>query len=412
MPLRFVFNLLRWVVLALGLALGVAGLRLEAAWARVALLLPAGLLLAFGLTLVWWYVRPNHARVDRSLVVEDWDVVADSMHNSNTDLLRWGETFYLVHAVSPYHFADTGCHLNLLASGDGRHWESLATLSSPEEDIRDPKLAVIGNRLILYALVNRSFDPEPYTTVCSVSEDSGRTWLAFHRMEPEGWLFWKPRTHDGRRWYAAAYWHEHGHSALFTSLDGLGWEQVATIFDGGRRNDETDVAFLPDGRMLTTSRLEGDFHDWEYGMMFGDPSGATLIATAEPPYATFRTSGESRLTRLDGPALFTHGGRVFAVGRRQPELRHPFTRQGSIFARKRTSLFEVRPEGLTWLSDLPSAGDTSYAGVVLHAGSAYVSYYTSPIHHDVPWIIGMANASQIRMARVDLERLAALRSAG
>jgi hypothetical protein len=350
-------------------------------------------------------VRPNRARVDRDLIVEDWDVVADAMHNSNTDLLRWGDAFFLVHAVSPFHFASTGCHLALSISLDGHRWDRLATFSSPREDIRDPKLAVIGGRLLLYALVNRSFDPEPYTTVVAVSDDRGRTWTEFRHLAHEGWLFWKPRTRDDHRWYAAAYWHEHGRSALFTTLDGITWECLTSIFDGGRRNDETDLAFFADGRMLTTSRLEGDFREWGYGMLFGDPTGATLISTAAPPYAEFHATGESRLTRLDGPALFSHAGRLFAIGRFQPERRQPFLRQGSIFARKRTSLFEVTPEGLFWRSDLPSAGDTAYAGVAMCAGSAFVSYYTSPIDHDVPWIVGMANATRIRMARIDLERL-------
>lgn len=412
MLLRNLVTLLRWIAPALGAALLAAALRSGSGWACAVLLPPASLLLAGGLLLAGWHLRPNRARVDRTLVVEDWDIVSDDMHNSNTDLIRLEPSFFLVHAVSPHHFASTGCVLALSTSGDGRHWQRLATFSSPQEDIRDPKLAVIGNRLFLYALVNRSFDPEPYTTVFAVSEDGGRTWTALQRLANEGWLFWKPRTRDGLTWYAAAYWHEHGRSALFSSTDGIEWSKVATIFDGGRRNDETDLAFLPDGRMLATSRLEGDFREWGYGMFFGDPTGATLISAADPPYTGFRITGESRLTRLDGPALFSHAGRTFAVGRFQPERRQPFLRQGSLFARKRTALFEVTSEGLVWLSDLPSAGDTSYAGVVLHAGSAYISYYTSPIDHDVPWIIGMANPTPIRMARVDLHRLAALAAPG
>lgn len=36
--------------------------------------------------------------------------------------------------------------------------------------------------------------------------------------------------------------------------------------------------------------------------------------------------------------------------------------QESIFGGKRTALFVVTPEGLTRLSDLPSAGDTPHAG--------------------------------------------------
>jgi len=410
MPLRTTFNLLRWLLPTLGAGLMIAGLVAAVPAARLLLGVVGGLLLALGLVLLWGHVRPNASRVDPHLRLESWPVTADGMHNSNTDLIVWGEWFYLVHAVSPYHFASLRCHLSLLRSADGRDWEPLATLSSPDEDIRDPKLAVIGDRLFLYALVNRSFDPEPYTTVYTSSEDGGRSWLPLQRLAHEGWLFWKPKTRDGRIWYAAAYWHEHGRSALFESLDGIEWRRVCPIYDGGRRNDETDIEFVADGSLRVVARLEGDFREWGYSMFFGDPEGGTLIASAQPPIREFRAEAFSSLTRLDGPALFSHAGRVFAVGRYQPHPAQPFTRQGSIFARKRTSLFEVRPDGLVWLSDLPSAGDTAYAGVAVHEGRLFVSYYTSRIDRDYPWIEGMLNATEIRMARLDLESLVRLAS--
>jgi hypothetical protein len=75
--------------------------------------------------------------------------------------------------------------------------------------------------------------------------------------------------------------------------------------------------------------------------------------------------------------LFSHGGLVFAVARAQPGARSGLTQLGSLFARKRTALWWIDPgraapaggsgePRLVWLSDLPSAGDTSYAGVVLN----------------------------------------------
>jgi hypothetical protein len=224
----------------------------------------------------------------------------------------------------------------------------------------------------------------------------------------EGWLLWKPKTRGGRLWYAAGYWHEHGRSALFESLDGIDWRQVCPIYEGGRRNDETDIEFLADGSLRAVARLEGDFREWGYNMFFGDPGGGTLIASAQPPFREFRAEAFSSLTRLDGPALFSHAGRVFAIGRYQPHPAQPFTRQGSIFARKRTSLFDVRPDRLVWLSDLPSAGDTAYAGVAVHDGRLFVSYYTSRTDRDYPWIEGMLNATDIRLAALDLDTLADL----
>jgi hypothetical protein len=55
---------------------------------------------------------------------------------------------------------------------------------------------------------------------------------------------------------------------------------------------------------------------------------------------------------------------------------------GSILARKRTPIFGVRTEGLAYLMDLSSDGDTSYVGLVMDGDTAYVSYYTSPIDLD------------------------------
>jgi hypothetical protein len=79
-----------------------------------------------------------------------------------------------------------------------------------------------------------------------------------------------------------------------------------------------------------------------------------------------------------------------------------------MWSRKRTALYEVTPERLSYLSDLPSAGDTTYAGVVLRGGFAFIDYYTSAIDRDYPWFLGMFMPTDIRMARVSLDSLLAL----
>jgi hypothetical protein len=125
---------------------------------------------------------------------------------------------------------------------------------------------------------------------------------------------------------------------------------------------------------------------------------------AEPPYESWATR-KSQVTRLDGPALFSYGGRIFAVARHQPGRRGPLTRLGSAFSRKRTALYLIEPERLVHLSDLPSAGDTSYAGVVLREGHLYADYYTNRVDRDYPWLLGMFLATDIRMAKIPLENL-------
>jgi hypothetical protein len=365
--------------------------------------LPAILLGSFGgllgVLVDYWSFRPNRAWLNPAIPAESWVVVDDGQHNSNTDMIYWQGRFYLVHAASPYHLASDQCHLVVLRSADGRYWERIARLDAAPEDIRDPKLAVIGGRLFLYALKNVELNPEPYTTVYTSSTD-GCAWEPWRAIEPQGWLFWRPKSRDGKTWYVPAYWWEHGRSALFASTDGANWRLVSQIYAGGR-NDETDIEFLPDGRMIATGRLE-------YGESpFGHRSGATLITVSDTTYQKWEKQLESALTRLDGPNLFAWRGNVYAVGRYQPEVHGPHAWQGSAFTRKRTALFAVREDGLVRLTDLPSSGDTSYAGAVVKDGELYTCYYTSDIRRDPVWIVGMLDPSSIRMARVPMEALEA-----
>ena len=342
----------------------------------------------------WWWLRPSRARVRPSLGIESWPVVADGRHNSNTDLVRWRGSFWLVHAASPWHLGSAECRLRIWRSPDARRFEPVAELGMPGEDIRDPKFAVIGDRLFLYALPNRGRAALPYTTVYSVSDD-GVTWPAFTPIEQPGWLFWRPKTRDGVTWYVTAYWHGHGRSRLLSSSDGIRWSAVSDIHEGDA-NDETDFEFLPDGRMLVTARLEG-----KADSPLGSPDACTLIAVAPPPYREW-TKTRSSVTRLDGPALFSYRGVVLAVGRYQPGPRGPLTQVGGVLSRKRTAIFLVEETRLVHLTDLPSAGDTSYAGVVVDGNVLTASYYTSDVSRDYAWLLGMFLPTEIRMARVDL----------
>jgi hypothetical protein len=370
--------------------LPIGGVLLGLVWSTPSILLQAiyiitGMaLVVLSVVLILGYTRRNQAVIAPDLQIESRVVVDDGWHNSNTDMIYWRDAFYLIHAASPYHFASEKCRLIVRRSKDAKEWEAIADLGVEQEDIRDPKFAIIQDQLYLYALVNRSKDPEPYTTVYATSFD-GKNWSPFERIKPEGWLFWRPKSRDGNTWYVPAYWWEHGKSILLRSEDGVNWAIISTIY----------------GRMIATARLEYS------SSIFGDRRGATLISISTPDYGEWHTQVKSQVTRLDGPCLFAWNQRVYAVGRYQPEVNGPFLWQGSVFARKRTSLFEVRSEGLVYISDFPSAGDTSYVGVVIRENIGYACYYTSPVQLDYYWIIGMLEPSAIYLTRFDMNSLEA-----
>jgi len=355
--------------------------------------------------LAWWSLRPNRARVDARLRIEHWPAVADGVHNSNTDMIEWQGDLLLVHDARPYHLGTPRSRLVVRRSADGgRSWEPLATLRAPGKDIRDPKLAVIGGRLFLYALPNSSTMATPEGTVLATSDDAV-TWSEFVPVGPEGWLFWRPKSPDGgRTWYVAAYWHAHGAAKLLRSTDGVAWEEVSTIHEG-EGNDETAIEFLGDGRLLATARLEVT-----PDAVLGHANAGTMILVADPPYTAWRRTRVSN-TRLDGPNLFSLDGQVYAVARWQPPPHGPFTRMASTLARKRTALYRVDPERLVWLSDLPSSGDTSYAGVVRRGGDLYVDWYTSDIERDPPWLLGMFLRSDVHFAKIPVDAIHAVSNA-
>jgi hypothetical protein len=328
--------------------------------------------------------------------MQTWTVVADGLHNAFTDLLYWQDAFWLVYVSSPSHFASPKSRLVLLRSPDAVHWSEVARFSGNSQDIRDPKLAVIQDHLMLYALLNLKFDPQPYKTVCTQSVD-GIEWPPFIDISPAGWLLGRPKTPDGLTSYAPAHHIARGAAQLLHSPDGIHWENLSVIYEQ-EMADETALVFTPDGSLLTVTRLESS------PSIFGNPRAGTLISIARPPYQNWDSQTRSSVTRLDGPNLFAQQ-QIFAVGRSQPQVNGPFHWQGSIFSRKRSSIFSVSQQGLIHLADLPSSGDTSYAGVVLHEGNLFISYYTNDPSRDIPWILGMFRPTQIQITRISISAL-------
>jgi hypothetical protein len=79
---------------------------------------------------------------------------------------------------------------------------------------------------------------------------------------------------------------------------------------------------------------------------------------------------------------------------------------------KRTALYEITghldggPIGIVEWGELPSAGDTAYAGTVgIGRGRFLVSWYSSDIALDPNWVVGLTALSDIWLATLDLKRL-------
>lgn len=325
-----------------------------------------------------------------------WIVVEDGQHNAFTDLIHWREHFWLAYISSPSHFANKRSRVVILRSTDARHWQKIAQFSGNGEDIRDPKLAEIKDRLFLYALLNKKFEPAPYRTVAAHSTD-GIQWSPLIDVPPTGWLLRRPLTADHKTWFAPAHHIMNSAAALLASTDGISWNIHGAIHTG-EQADETAIQLIEGGRMLAVTRLEAG------GGIFGHPNAGTLISYADAPYKVWTHLAQSAITRLDGPLLFSHHGKVFAAGRRQVHVGGPFHWQGSAIGKYRCALFRVHTDnrGLVHLTDLPSSGDTSYPGVVILNDQLFISFYTNTTNADLPWLLGMLAPTNIQIARFDL----------
>jgi hypothetical protein len=329
--------------------------------------------------------------------METWNVVNNGKHNAFTDLTYWKGSFYLAYRAADFHSGSNKSKIVIMSSVDAKKWEELVQLDGNGSDIRDPKFAVVKDRLFVFALKNDHFLAVPDKSAYSYTTD-GKSWTRFENINLSGWLIWRPKTTDSLTWYAPFYWHNLGESYLLKSTDCIKWSLTGKLYKGDNTN-ETEMTFLNDSTLMSVGRAAfSDNTD-------GSPEGFTIISTSSFPFDNWSFCKRSFITRLDGPTLFTFKGNAYAIGRYQP-LAGGITRFfDDLFSRKRTSIFMIKNYDLIYLTDILSGGDTAYSGAVAIGDTLYFSYYTSDISKDYPWLLGMFNPTSIRMGRVNLNSL-------
>ncbi len=360
-----------------------------------------------GSLFLWWWVRPSNYQVNSHLEFTNDVLVTNGRHNANTDLIYWNGNYYFIYANQPGNQGSTTTFLSVNRGNDLPDMAEIMQLRVAGEDIRDPKFAIINNQIFIYYLKNNGVIAIPYGTAYMNSSD-GVTWSTPADLPSmAGWCLWRPRTIDNVTWYCSVYKNDQTDCSLFRTTNGINWAFVSKIASGvGISEDE--LTFLSDGRMLVSIRNE-----MNSATVIGDVNAGTLLAIAAPPYTSWSVTLD-RLTKLDGPCLFnlndtsnvTH---YFAVGRFQPEVDSMLTAMGSVFAKKRTSLFEFvglsATPAMRYISDLPSSGDSTYEGVVVKNGRLYITYYTNDPARDPAWLLGMLIPSDIMLTNMSVASL-------
>jgi len=275
-------------------------------------------------------------------------------HNAFTGLVRFKDRWYCTFREGAGHVSHDG-KLRVITSADGESWESAALLAAPGPlpDLRDPKitLAPDGRLMLTGAAARRVPPPVEHQTYAWFSSE-GKDWSAPVAIcEPDVWL-WRVTWHKGAAWGVGYSPARRDGVRLYRSADGRKFDvAVERLFEAGFPN-EASLEFLADDTCLCLLRRDGQ------------PSTA-MLGAARSPYTewTWKDLG----VRIGGPLLVRlPDGRLLVAGRRY---------DGAV----RMSLMWLDAEkgALSEFLKLPSGGDASYPGLVMHDGLAWISYYSS-----------------------------------
>jgi hypothetical protein len=327
-------------------------------------------------------------------------------HNENTDLTRWRGDIYLVHRTAGSQVLGPNSSLRVYRSRDeGRSFRLRAIIPAPSDrDIRDPHFYEVGRRLYIKAITRLPGFALRDAGADSISVDmhstDGRRWTRPHPIGPIRWGFWRVVEQDGT-YYSAAYEDGDLRVRLHRSADGRRWRAGPEIYGVSEDTPlETELVFSPSGRrMLGLVRMDGN----DFDLLGFQGRLRTKVCWARRPFRRFSCRRELRGVRLDGAVAFWWRGRLFVIARKH-------LRGEQI--RKRTALYEIRgdleggPIRIVEHGEFPSAGDTSYAGVVRLRGPRFlVSWYSSPPRLDESWLAGFGGRTDIWLATIDLSRL-------
>lgn len=284
-----------------------------------------------------------------------WDRGA---YNCFTDLCRHRDRWVCVFREGVAHAGDIGS-VRVIVSDDAEQWQSAAFLERDGVDLRDPKVCVTpdGRLMLLVGGAIDTPDGVLHRSVVSFSEDA-QSWTPWVQVTPDGHWLWRVTWHRGRAYGVSKLGDGDTpkRGFLWQSEDGAVYE-LRHQFDVPAMS-ETTLRFTEAGEAISLTRRTG-------------PGGGNgWVGSAAPPYTSW--SWHETDYPFGGPNfVIMPDGAMWATSRLYGE-------------QARTALFRMTREAIDPELLLPSGGDTSYAGMVLHEGLLWMSYYSG--HEEKPCI--------------------------
>lgn len=290
-------------------------------------------------------------------------IYSDENYNAFTSLIKFKGKFYCAFRAGEKHVHGKDGIIKIIASKDGRVWKEVDQIVLNEFDLRDPKLSVTREGLIMATMGGSIYEGKTLL--------GGIPHIAF--SNEEGTKFSNPRPINL----------EEGLKGKFDWLWSLTWFQGAGY--GGLYSREE----IGDGKNRTTIKLVKTTNGVDYSLLsnleiegnpnestirFNDKGEAIMLIRREngnkraflghsyPPYTKW-TFTESPYF-IGGPDFVSVGEGQYIGGGR---INREYT--GLVSFGKNGNFKEVLK--------LPSNSDSSYPGFVFENDTLYMSYYSS-----------------------------------
>lgn len=307
-------------------------------------------------------------------ILRQTTVTRDGYHNAFTDLVHWGDCYWVSYRHGTRHISPDGqCVLTVSVD---RHRFEVAARVKVAGDCRDPKLIIMpdGRLAMTFPAWMGGRAQRHLQQFVTFSRDGYHWDEPVPILDPHWWL-WRVREHRGR-FYGAAYTYRDrvtGEDRVYStdfvvSDDLLNWEVLGPVGTG--QLGEADFIFQPDGEAWMISRC------------VDIPSA--FFCTAKPPYTHWESTPLG--VNIHSPAMIQKDGQIYIAGRRDVVQEgdstfpfHPQTLLGKTFS---LGIWRVARGIVEPVLRIPATGDCAYPGFIVDPeGRVCLSYYSQHAYH-------------------------------
>lgn len=281
-------------------------------------------------------------------------------HSGFTDIIRYKHVWYCVFREGSTHMSLDGAII-VLTSKDCKEWQEHSRLTWQGGDLRDPKLSITpDNLLILSAGIRWAIPSSTASKLYSVAwpfDKDLQSWSPpIMDSTSEGTWRWSITWHN-RYAYSVGYSGLDKHGCLYRSIDGLYWKPLVKPFFPETQVFTNESTLVSDGdRLVCLCRR--DAIGGAKSILGQSDNDNQIWSWCKLPIA------------IGGPKLLKLSNNEWVMAVRHIKYKYKTAN---------TRLYKLNPENghVKLWHTLPSSGDCSYAGLVEHEGNLYISYYSS-----------------------------------